>query len=534
MIVRCVLVVLVLCAVLSAQSLLELQQQREQETADLVRPSKKLPDAAEQATAAYMESIRNNPAELVAFLRAMPKGGDLHNHLTGAIYAENYIRFGIDRNFCIHPRTFVASKPPCTSVQVPLAKSSEDPVLYRNIVDNWSMRNWQYSGQSGADHFFDAFWKFDALTYDTFGEMFAEAQKRAAENNVSYLELMVGTGTPDFMALGAKTKWSDDFVEMRNRLLQSGMKDAVARTITDVNAAEVKRENLLSCSERKHEYGGSSGCYVIARYILHVLRGFPKEQVFAQLLGGFELATADHRFVSLDLVMPEHSLVPMRDFSLHMRMLDFFHKLYPKVRITMHAGELAPGIVPPEGLRSHIRQTIEMGHAERIGHGVDIMHEDDPVGLMKLMAGRNIMVEICLTSNDMILGLKGAAHPLRTYMKHGVPVALATDDEGVARSDITHEYLKGVQEQGLTYAELKTMARTSLEHAFIPGVSYWRDPSDFVPQHQCVNWDRAGARMSYECEQLVNNSAKAKLQLQLEGAFQSFEREMEGLGRKAQ
>jgi len=504
MIVRCVLVVLLLCAISPAQTVEQVRQ------------------SSEQATAAYMESIRNNPAELVAFLRAMPKGGDLHNHLTGAIYAENYIRFGIDRNFCIDTKTFVASKPPCGAGRVPLAKSSQDPVLYRKIVDNWSMRNWQYSGQSGADHFFDAFWKFDALTYDTFGEMFAEAQQRAAENNVSYLELMVGTGTPDFMALGGKTKWSDDFAEMRNRLLQSGMKEAVARTIADVYAAETKRDKLLQCTGREDE-APLTPCTVTVRYILHVLRGFPKEQVFAQLLGGFELAKADPRFVSLDLVMPEHSLVPMRDFALHMRMLDFFHKLYPKVRITMHAGELASGIVPPEGLRSHIRQTIEMGHAERIGHGVDIMHEDDPMGLMKVMAERNIMVEVCLTSNDMILGLKGAAHPLRTYMKHGVPVALATDDEGVARSDITQEYLKGVQEQGLTYAELKTMARTSLEHAFIGGASFWQDPNRYVRLPQCTMMYPTGRGVSPECENFLAGNERANLQFQLERMLSGFE-----------
>jgi hypothetical protein len=254
-----------------------------------------------------------------------------------------------------------------------------------------------------------------------------------------------------------------------------------------------------------------------------VLRGFSKEQVFAQLLGGFELAKADPRFVSLDLVMPEHSLVPTRDFTLHMRMLDFFHKLYPKVRITMHAGELAPGIVPPEGLRSHIRQTIELGHAERIGHGADIMHEDDPVGLMMLMADRNIMVEICLTSNDMILSLRGAAHPLRTYMKHGVPVALATDDEGVARSDITHEYLKGVQEQGLTYTELKTMARTSLEHAFIDGASFWQDAKEFVRIPQCTMMYPKGRGVSPVCENFLAGNERANLQLQLERMLSSFE-----------
>src|SRR6185436_16333259 len=42
----------------------------------------------EAATATYFASIRNNPSLLLAFLAEMPKGGDLHNHLSGAIYAE--------------------------------------------------------------------------------------------------------------------------------------------------------------------------------------------------------------------------------------------------------------------------------------------------------------------------------------------------------------------------------------------------------------------------------------------------------------
>ena len=45
--------------------------------------------SAEARTERYFQSIRNNPNLLLAFLRAMPKGGDLHNHLTGAIYAES-------------------------------------------------------------------------------------------------------------------------------------------------------------------------------------------------------------------------------------------------------------------------------------------------------------------------------------------------------------------------------------------------------------------------------------------------------------
>jgi adenosine deaminase len=200
--------------------------------------------------------------------------------------------------------------------------------------------------------------------------------------------------------------------------------------------------------------------------------------VFAQILLGFELVQADSRFVGLNLVMPEDWYIPMRDFKLHMKMLDYLHSVDPKVHISLHAGELAMGLVPPEELRFHIRESLERGHAERIGHNVSVMNEDDSAGLLKEMAARRVLAEICLTSNDVILGVDGDNHPLPTYLSHSVPVALATDDQGVARSDMTHEYLRAVETYKLSYAQLKRMATQSLEHSFLSGATLWRGDSD--------------------------------------------------------
>jgi len=122
---------------------------------------------------------------------------------------------------------------------------------------------------------------------------------------------------------------------------------------------------------------------VTVRYLYQVLRGLPREIVFAQILLGFELVQTDPRFVGLNLVMPEDWYVPMHDFDLHMKMLDMLHGLYPNVHISLHAGELAMGLVPPDGLRFHIRQSIERGHAERIGHGASVMEEHDAEDLLK-------------------------------------------------------------------------------------------------------------------------------------------------------
>ena len=227
--------------------------------------------------------------------------------------------------------------------------------------------------------------------------------------------------------------------------------------------------------------------------------------------------------VGLNLVMPEDFYIPMKDFPLHMQMLGYLHQRYPKVHISLHAGELVQGLVTPEGLRFHIRDSVEIAHAERIGHGVDVMNETNPEQLLHEMAQRGVMVEICLTSNDVILGISGAKHPLRQNMHAGVPVALATDDEGVARSDMSSEYLRGAEDQKLTYLELKKMARTSVEHAFVPGTSLWREGRDFVVVSQCAK-DMPGAKArSVTCHQFLQSSDKARLQWELESEFKQFE-----------
>ena len=151
----------------------------------------------------------------------------------------------------------------------------------------------------------------------------------------------------------------------------------------------------------------SPACRLQVRYVYQVLREFPKEQVFAQVIGGFALAAADPRVVAVNFVQPEDGYTSMNDYHLHMKMVDYAKRIYPNVHITLHAGELAPGLVPPEGLRFHIREAVELGHAERIGHGVDVMYEKDPAGLLAEMRDRHIDVEINLTSNDVILGVRG-------------------------------------------------------------------------------------------------------------------------------
>src|SRR3954469_20205581 len=59
--------------------------------------------ADESKTARYFESIHNDPNLLLVFLREMPKGADLHNHLTGSIYAESFIAWAAEAGDCVDP-----------------------------------------------------------------------------------------------------------------------------------------------------------------------------------------------------------------------------------------------------------------------------------------------------------------------------------------------------------------------------------------------------------------------------------------------
>ncbi|MGB6675545.1 MAG: adenosine deaminase [Terriglobales bacterium] len=480
---------------------------------------------AEQRTIRYFESIRRQPSLQLAFLREMPKGGDLHNHLSGALYAENLIDYAASDNLCVDRTTALLIAPPCDDscekfTSKPLIRCAfGDHVLYNSIVDAWSMRNWEPGEESGHDHFFATFDKFSLATHNHTGDALAEEASRAAEDHLEYVELMHTADAVQSGQLGAKLGWDDDFARMREKLLANGLKDIVATTSKRLDDDESKMRSLLKCGTSE----ANQACKVKIRYLYQVLRGLPREMVFAQILFGFELSQADPRFVGLNLVMPEDWYVPMHDFELHMKMLDYLHGVYPNVHISLHAGELAMGLVPPESLRFHIRDSIERGHAVRIGHGVDVMNEDRPLDLLHEMAQQEILVEICLTSNDVILGVRGRAHPLPIYLRYNVPVTLATDDEGVSRSDMTHEYLRAVQTYDfLGYKDLKRMARMSLEHSFLPGSSLWL--GDFRPAAACAN-DPAGAqKISAACRRFLDANERAQTQRTLEAQFAAFEK----------
>jgi adenosine deaminase len=168
--------------------------------------------------------------------------------------------------------------------------------------------------------------------------------------------------------------------------------------------------------------------------------------------------------VALNFVGPEDGLVARRDYTRHMQIILF---LAHDVPVALHAGELWLGLVPPPDLTFHIREAIEIAGARRIGHGVALAFERDMEGLLAEMRARPVVVEVNLTSTDIILGVRGKDHPLPTYLAAGVPVVLSSDDAGVSRIDLTNEYMRAVLDFGLEYRALKAIARNALIYSFL-------------------------------------------------------------------
>jgi adenosine deaminase len=441
------------------------------------------------------------------------------------------IRDAGEDGLCIDTIALRFAKPPCKGKVIPatafagaMIPANQD--LYDRLIDAFSMRSFvPTTAFSGHDQFFATFGRWGGLDKKHTGEWVDEVASRAAAQNQQYLELME---TPPFghaAGIAHTLDWNGDFANFRQKLLDHGLRDEVAADRDDTRAAEATRRQVEHCGTPQ----ATPACQVTVRYIYQILRGFPPEQVFAQTALAFEAVQAsmdahDDTWVGINFVMPEDGYLSMRDYTLQMHMLDYLHSAYPRVPISLHAGELAPGLVPPEGLRFHIRQAVDLGHAQRIGHGVDVMYEDDAPGLLKELAQKHVMIEINLSSNQGILGIAGDEHPFNQYRLAHVPMALSTDDEGVSRIDITNEYVRAANDYHLTYADLKTLARTGLEHNFLPGASLWAKPDAFDDIADACKAETLGAQNpSASCKTFLDESEKATAQWELERRLRDFE-----------
>ncbi|MFF2409176.1 adenosine deaminase [Streptomyces sp. NPDC058092] len=477
--------------------------------------------AAERRTSAYLDSLRNRPEGLKSFFKALPKGGDLHNHLSGAVTTEYLIELATENGLCVDA-TMTAVAPPCGPGTRPAADARTDAAFEREIIRAWSMQDFP-AGQSGHDHFFDTFNKFGMATWYARGKMLANVANTVVEQNQFYLETMVSPASDSAKALAESVGYDADLAAFHRKLVADGKLDRVVdEAVKEADDTDVQFRTAAHCDTARPD----PGCRLPVRWISQVSRGSSPARVFTQMEVGMRLAERDPRFVAVNLVQPEDWDSSLANYSLQMRMLNYLRGQYPGAHLTLHAGELAPGLVKPEDLTFHIREAVLVAGAERIGHGVDLVHEDNWQQLARTMAQRRIAVEVPFSSNKQILGIAGDDHPFNAYRRYGVPVVLSTDDPGVSRIDISHEYQYAAKTYGLRYTELKDLARASLEYAFRNGRSLWASdsaPSGYRLVAACAGNRPGAAHPSARCARYLADNPKAATEWRQETAFATFE-----------
>jgi adenosine deaminase len=438
------------------------------------------PKGNEAATARYLANLvaGHDPqlAELTMFFSQMPKGGDLHHHYSGALYAEQYVEFLDKQGLCANKLTYRIETnkavidaehalPPAQRTCLSASEVMADDATWRELLQRWSSKDFYNHGavQAPPDRqFFQTFGYFGPVSNANFNDGLQTLKQRAIAENVSYIETMFKlapfTLHAGFDAKAAEPGLTDAaFTElMRGQLAQLEQDAAFGRNVADYVA-------------RIHDAAaGIDDANFTMRYQAYVLRLLAPSQVFSSMVAGFKAASQSDLIVGVNIVGQESQAVSMRDYTLHMKMFRFLKAQYPKVKVALHAGELALGDVPPEGLNFHIDQAVNLAGADRIGHGIDLAHESNVLAIMKKMREAGIPVEVNLSSNDFINGVRGENHPVTLYRKHGVPFVLSTDDAGVTRHDLSNEYMLFASRYKPDYAEVKKLSYNGVRYAFLP------------------------------------------------------------------
>lgn len=125
--------------------------------------------------------------------------------------------------------------------------------------------------------------------------------------------------------------------------------------------------------------------------------------------------------------------------------------------ITVHSGEN----VGPE----HIRASVDLLGARRIGHGVSITRDPD---LVERFLEEGIALEMCPTSNLRTRAVSSMdAHPAASLLARGIRVTLNSDDPGLFDITLSGELEVATRSMGFDAPMIRRATRNALEASFL-------------------------------------------------------------------
>lgn len=387
--------------------------------------------------------------ELYTFLYALPKGGDIHNHLSGSNFSDWWYELATDQdknggyqyytkvkiNNCVDYGSDMFGFAPYLMNFRNIQESSYNALSecekseYKKLeeLNSEEKEGWFNSirldkAHEGRNEFFETHWQRLAdLTANPFlmAEMLYKNMEAFSKEGIVYLETMEGTR---FYKKVDGTPYTPDEVTdiYRERIGQS---DAKATGVT-------------------------------VRMQYYLLRFIPNAEEDLEWIYQF---VDRHRdlYVGVNFVGREDN-----DKGHPLRFLSTLRKLrqnIPGINLSIHAGEV-------DEPNYHVRDSLLLG-ASRIGHGINLITDPDT---MLLMRNNDYLIEINLISNLLLDYVdRYEQHPFPEFLRFGIPVTLSTDDRGMWDSNMTDEYFVAVKEYNLSWSELTGLVRNSLSHSFL-------------------------------------------------------------------
>ena len=382
--------------------------------------------------------------ELYQFLYNMPKGGDLHNHLSGAAlpawwyqaalaeakrgyYYYTKVRIDNCRPYKDHTKDYLLLFQNLQKQHWQNLSACEQgeykPLqnLNKAELDGW-LRSIELDKPSeGREEFFETHWqRLNHLLLNPYliCELLFRNMQAFGDEGLLYLETQ--SNADGFLQPDGTTFADTDVIALYKARLAAP--DALATGVT------VRLQTAL-------------------------LRFLPAAEDYLAYLYNL---TAQHSdlYVGLNMVGREDN-----DKGHPKRFLPTLRQLRQKhnVRLAIHAGEV-------DEPNYHIRDTLLLG-AERIGHGLNLISDTET---MQLMRHGPYLVEISLISNLLLQYVSSyAEHPFPEYLRTGIPVALSTDDRGMWGSNMTDEFYVAVTNFNLSWEEILTLSRNSISYGFV-------------------------------------------------------------------
>ncbi len=431
---------------------------------------------------------KNDPTIISKLLNEMPKGGELHSHLSGAIHFDDLYKIALKYDYQVYidkdtigfvlPLDRSIKEERRTKFQQRCKENAENCFEAKNlndeqrdklksalIIDKNDLQSTERHSYKSFNTVFDA---LDDLTdnADLIPELIQLAMIDASTHNLSYIELKMSPyGRSNFKRENVKIETlleniSSAIEEQNKAFEQSNRKKVITKIIAQINRTDPLRPGGATDFE---PIKCTQDCYLKKN----------KNYLHSRLRQAYYLASLspyNDLLVGIDFVgLPENEISTKPNLNY---LLGSLRAEFGNVNITMHAGESNR-----PGWYDHVAEAVNMG-ALRIGHGVNLVQDMET---WDLICRRGTPIEINLTSN-VLLGVvnKLENHPFPLLFNKSScaisktekgkptndPVTLNTDNAGIFQTNMSNEFCLAALYFDLSWEDIKQLARNSLKYSF--------------------------------------------------------------------